>query len=101
MIKMLTNEEVDTINEDLNLVLDPEDELMLTTLDNPFSPKNQYPQWKTWDAENGYFTEEYIARVANIPVHVDIDDELTVSRYTNAAIHSILDNDTLGIYKLV
>lgn len=98
---MLTNEEVNNINDDLTLALEPEDELMLTTLDNPYSPKDQYPQWKTWDAENGYFTEEYIARLANIPVNVDIDDELAVSRYTNAAIHSILENDTLGIYKLI
>ena len=97
----MSTQEDTILNTDEDIIVNPEDELMLTTLDNPYDPKSQYPQWKTWDAENGYFTEEYIARIANIPVNVEIDDDLAISRYVNAAIQSILENDTLEIYKLV
>lgn len=78
-----------------------EDDLVLTTKDNPFNPKTEYERWRIWDAEAGYHTEAYLARVANIPPTVDDEDEVAISQYTNNAINSILVNDPTGLYILV
>ena len=84
------------------LVVEHDDQqLMLTTLDNPYNPKTDYINWRIWDMENGYFTEAYLARLTDIPDSVDIDDDATINQLTNEAIRSILDHDVLGIYKLV
>ena len=77
------------------------DNKVLTTKDNPFNPKTHYYNWKTWDESNGYHTESYVARVADIPVDADIDDDALVEQYMTQAIQTILDNDELGIYVLV
>jgi len=81
--------------------VDSEEELMLTTIDNPFNPKKDYEKWKQFDMENGYYTEDYIARIANIPVDVDLNNEPIINDLTNKAIHEILENDVLEIYKLI
>lgn len=81
--------------------VDNEEELMLTTIDNPFNPKKDYEKWKQFDMENGYYTEDYIARIANIPVDVDLNNEPIINDLTNKAIHEILENDVLEIYKLI
>ena len=78
-----------------------EEELMLTTIDNPFNPKKDYEKWKQYDMENEYYTEDYIARIANIPVDIDLNNEPIINDLTNKAIHEILENDVLGIYKLI
>lgn len=78
-----------------------QDDLVLTTKDNPYSPKTQYDKWKNWDEDAGYHTESYLARVANIPLDVSDDDDVAISLFTNKAIQSILENDPLGIYILV
>lgn len=76
-----------------------EDELMLTTMDNPYNPKEDYPKWRQWDLDNGYHTEEYIARL--IPLNVDVDDDLTLAMHVNQIVLDILNNDVINIYKLV
>lgn len=78
-----------------------DDELMLTTIDNPHNPKTDYPLWHQWDQEHGYSTQEFIARMLDIDGLIDIDDEVAVSERTNEVIMIILDNDVLGTYKLV
>lgn len=72
---------------------------MLTTTDNPFSPKTQYDNWKQWDEDNGYYTEQFIARL--IDVDVELDDEIAMNEATVKAIEEILEHDVIGIYKLV
>ena len=80
--------------------LDLEDR-MLTTLDNPHNPKTDYDLWRQWDVDNNYNTEEYLARVINLPVDTDVDDSRELDRLTQIAIYEILENDVLEIYKLV
>lgn len=75
------------------------EDVMLTTVDNPYNPKTDYDKWQTWDHENGYWTDQYLARL--IDVEVDIEDDEALEIATNNAILEILDNDVLGIYKLV
>lgn len=74
---------------------------VLTTVDNPYNPKTEYSKWKTWDVENGYNTEEYLARITNVPDDVDIDDDITINSLANKAVQEILENDVAGIYMLV
>jgi len=78
-----------------------EEQLVLTTIDNPYSPKIQYEEWKRWDYENGYNTEEYIARLIVLDESYDADDEFGLLELTNKVINEILENDTHEVYRLV
>lgn len=79
-----------------NLIED--DNLLLTTIDNPFNPHDEYDAWKIWDEDNEYNTESLIAHLANI----DLDDTDDVVRAKiDLAVHEILTNDRLEVYKLV
>lgn len=46
---------------------------MLTTSDNPFSPHTEYDAWMDWDQSHGYYTNEYIARLMNDKIDYDVD----------------------------
>lgn len=37
---------------------------MLTTRDNPWNPFTQFDEWYAWDHAHGYYTCEYLARIA-------------------------------------
>ena len=75
-----------------------DDNLLLTTIDNPFNPHDEYDAWKIWDEDNEYNTESLIAHLANI----DLDDTDDVVRVKiDLAVHEILTNDRLEVYKLV
>lgn len=39
------------------------EESMLTTIDNPYNPFTQYELWYNYDAQMGYHTPEYLARI--------------------------------------
>lgn len=78
-----------------------EEELVLTTTDNPFNPKTDYEKWRSWDFNAGYNTEAYLARVMNLPLDVDLEDDALIGLFTNEAIKSILDEDSSGLYVLV
>lgn len=78
-----------------------EDQLMLTTIDNPFNPKTQYDEWRQWDIDSGYDTESYIARMLSLEGYNDIDDEFIIDVLTSKVINEILSNDTEGFYRLV
>lgn len=87
--------------EDLTVVSEVDEELMLTTIDNPYNPKTEYDKWRQWDVENEYRTEEYLARMTDIPDDADLGNDWIVNDLTNQAVHKILENDVLGVYKLV
>ena len=38
---------------------------MVTTTDNPYDPRTNFPAWYVWDVSNGYNTCAYLARVLN------------------------------------
>lgn len=78
-----------------------EDSLVLTTIDNPYSPKTDYHMWKRFDRDNGYNTEEYIGRLIIMEKDYDVDDEFMMNILTNKVVQDILANDTLEIYRLV
>lgn len=75
-------------------------DLVLTTIDNPYDPKQDYHKWKQWDEESGYNTEAYLARMMMEETDFDIEDELKVIELANKVIYDILENDPRQIYKL-
>ena len=71
-------------------------EFMLTTVDNPFDPFEQFTSWLLFDNEKGYNTCGKLARIAQFTEEmsqVEIDIE------TDRAIDEIIKNDFLNIYK--
>lgn len=71
---------------------------MLTTIDNPFDPFTQFDQWLSYDEDSGYYTNQYLARIARpSPDQSDSDQELAIE----TAIDEIISENILGIYKKV
>ena len=87
---MLTNE-----NESL---LATEDEFMLTTIDNPFDPFEQFTNWFLFDVEKGYNTCSYLARISRIS---DEFSEQENNKEIERAIDEIIKYDFMGIYRKV
>ena len=71
---------------------------MLTTIDNPFNPFEQFTSWFLFDIEHGYNTCSRLARIAKFSddfTQKEIDEE------NERAIDEIIENDFLNIYKKV
>lgn len=77
------------------------DTLVLTTKDNPYNPKTDYDKWKSWDEDNGYETEAYVARLLSMEEDFDIDDEIVLDTLTDKVVTEILEHDVLNVYVLV
>ena len=73
-------------------------EVMLTTIDNPYNPFEQFDLWLLFDKEKGYNTCEYLARIVNLANDMS-EKEIEVA--TDRAIDDIIVNDPFGIYKKV
>lgn len=52
--------------------------MALTTSDNPYSPLDEYEQWRQWDEEHGYYLERYLARIydTKLGAQPDLDDDV-------------------------
>lgn len=78
--------------------METETEFMLTTLDNPFNPFDDFTSWFLFDVEKGYYSCSYLARIANL------NDDMT-QRERDAeierAIDEIIKYDFRDIYKKV
>ena len=71
---------------------------MLTTIDNPYNPFTQFDLWQQYDHDKGYYTTEYLARIAyTSPELSDADQDLAI----DLAIDEIIEYNVLGIYKRV
>ena len=73
-------------------------ECMLTTLDNPFDPFDQYEDWYAYDSRMGYHTPSFLARL------VVTSSELSPADTAFAiemAIDDIIKYDPLDMYKKV
>ena len=94
---------IDPVSDDTNVELEvsSDEELVLTTIDNPYNPKTDYEKWRRWDVDNGYNTEEYLARITDVPDDIDMDDDAEIIKLTNRAVQDILKNDLLNVYILV
>lgn len=71
---------------------------MLTTIDNPFDPFEDFASWFVYDSEKGYNTCGLLALVSGTSDSFieEVNDDLT-----EEAIDSIIENDFLHIYKKI
>lgn len=75
-----------------------ETQCMLTTIDNPYDPFEQFTLWDLFDHEKGYNTKERLARLTQL------SDEMTQKEEDEEierAIDEIIQYDFLNIYKKV
>lgn len=52
---------------------------MLTTLDNPFDPFNEFTSWYMFDCEKGHNTSSRMARIVNLDPEMsqkEVDEEM-------------------------
>ena len=67
----------------------------LSTIDNPFHPYYDYDNWLRFDEDHGYYTQNYLARIAATSEFLtDAENQ----RILNDAIDEICRLDLLGIY---
>lgn len=71
---------------------------MLTTIDNPFDPFNDYDNWLRYDEEKGYNTCGYLARIAKVTDDMSLKEE---DQEIERACDEIIDLNPLGIYRKV
>lgn len=71
------------------------DECMLTTLDNPFNPFEDFKSWFFFDVEKGYYTCAYLGRIVNLSDDMTQKEE---NEEIERAIDEIISLNPLGIY---
>lgn len=73
-------------------------ESMLTTVDNPFSPFDEFDAWYAFDERKGYHTSSFLARIANTSHEMsEADYNLSIEQ----AIDEVVRENVLGIYRKV
>jgi hypothetical protein len=91
-----------TQTSDTNTQVVGANEPMLTTIDNPYNPKEDYDNWKQWDEDNGYDTESYVARLLLMEDDTfEVDDDVTINLLLEKIYNDILEHDVLNVYMLV
>lgn len=73
-------------------------ECMLTTIDNPYNPFDQFVLWDLFDHEKGYNSKERLARI------VQLSDDMTQKEENDEierAIDEIIRYDFMNIYKKI
>lgn len=69
--------------------------VMLTTIDNPYDPFEDFKSWFKYDVEHGYNTCGYLARVARTTDQfTDIENAIEIEN----AIDEIIEHDFMNIY---
>ena len=74
------------------------EQVMLTTVDNPFNPFENFDAWFQFDSAKGYNTCNFLARIAK--VSDELPENLNEIEVQNA-IDEIVEMNVLGIYKKV
>ena len=73
-------------------MLDETRPCMLTTIDNPFNPFTQWESWLRYDRDNGYYTNEYLARIAD--TDIVMSENQTASAIKKAMTEIVENNPT-------
>ena len=73
-------------------------EYMLTTVDNPYDPFNQWDEWFAWDMHAGYHTPGLLARVTRTSDDLSEADQ---ARAIQDAIDEIVRENVLGVFRKV
>lgn len=71
---------------------------LLTTVDNPYHPADDFDKWLMWDHDHGYYTDQRLAKVAKTSIFLtDVENQ----RIINGVVNDFIRLDELGIYKRV
>ena len=71
------------------------EDCMLSTIDNPYDPFDNFDEWYRFDEDNGYHTCGLLGRIAKTSDDLsDADNDSAI----NAAIDEIIVNDPLNRY---
>ena len=71
---------------------------MLTTVDNPYHPGDEFDEWAAFDSRAGYHTLAYLARIVNSSNDLsEADQQLAIQ----LAVDEIARENVLGIYRKV
>lgn len=73
-------------------------DVMLTTFDNPFDPFEQFNLWFLFDVEKGYNTCGYLDRIAKV---TDDMSQPEIDVEVERAMDEIIKYDFLNIYRKV
>ena len=73
-------------------------ECMLTTIDNPYDPFEQFDLWFLFDIEKGYNSCAYLARIARTSDQLSDEEN---NEEIERAIDEIIKYDFMNIYKKV
>lgn len=73
-------------------------ECAITTFDNPYNPFEQFAQWDLYDKEQGYNSNQKVARLANFS---DDMTEKEISEEYERAIDTLISIDFTNTYKKV
>ncbi len=72
--------------------------VMLTTIDNPHSPFDNFKSWYAWDVAAGYHTSDFLARIAFLSDQMSEPDQ---DAALEAAIDEIVKENVSGVYRKV
>ena len=71
---------------------------MLTTIDNPYNPFDDFASWFSFDTEKGYNSCSLLMRIAQVSDEMtDVEENMEIDR----AINDIIKYDFRDIYKKV
>lgn len=72
--------------------------VMLTTVDNPHSPFDEFAAWYTYDLQQGYRTSELLARILH-----DSDQLVEADRKValEQAIDEVIKENVTGMYRKI
>jgi hypothetical protein len=75
-----------------------DDDVMLSTIDNPWNPFTHYDEWLTFDASHGYYSPSLLARVTVSSNELsEYDQEQDILR----AIDEIVSENVSGMHRKV
>ena len=68
---------------------------MLTTIDNPYDPFDNFKAWYMYDVQKGYNSSSYLARIAKTSDEMtEFENDEEIER----AIDEIIEHDFMNIY---
>lgn len=77
-----------------------ENEYMLTTIDNPFDPFEQFASWFMFDVEKGYYSCSLLGRILsknNVSLFSDLSQK-EIDDAIDQAIDEIIAQDPTDLY---
>ena len=70
---------------------------MLTTIDNPYDPFEQFALWLMFDKEKGYDSCERLARIVEPKITNDMS-EYEINEVTESAMNDLIRDDFLNVF---